>query len=35
MQRAEVMIKGPGIGRDTALVAIRTLQWKCVESAAD
>ncbi|GJR25165.1 RNA polymerase alpha subunit [Tanacetum coccineum] len=41
MQRAEVMIKGPGLGRDAALRAIRrsvstrTLQWKCVESAAD
>ncbi|KAD1547174.1 hypothetical protein E3N88_23827 [Mikania micrantha] len=41
MQRAEVMIKGPGLGRDASLRAIRrsvptrTLQWKCVESAAD
>ncbi|KAJ9535621.1 hypothetical protein OSB04_un001235 [Centaurea solstitialis] len=41
MQRAEVMIKGPGLGRDAALRAIRrsvstrTLQWQCVESAAD
>ncbi|RZC72698.1 hypothetical protein C5167_048182 [Papaver somniferum] len=45
MQRAEVMIKGPGFGRDAALRAIRrseevavstrTLQWKCVESRAD
>ncbi|GAV59408.1 Ribosomal_S11 domain-containing protein/RNA_pol_A_bac domain-containing protein/RNA_pol_L domain-containing protein/RNA_pol_A_CTD domain-containing protein, partial [Cephalotus follicularis] len=46
MQRAEVMIKGPGLGRDAALRAIRrkkvtvststrTVQWKCVESRAD
>ncbi|KAF4396257.1 hypothetical protein F8388_019803 [Cannabis sativa] len=45
MQQAEVMIKGPGLGRDAALRAIRRsekvivstrpLQWKCVESRAD
>ncbi|GAV59080.1 LOW QUALITY PROTEIN: Ribosomal_S11 domain-containing protein/RNA_pol_A_bac domain-containing protein/RNA_pol_L domain-containing protein, partial [Cephalotus follicularis] len=46
MQRAEVMIKGPGLERDAALRAIRrkkvtvststrTLQWKCVESRAN
>ncbi|XP_068664491.1 DNA-directed RNA polymerase subunit alpha-like, partial [Aristolochia californica] len=44
MQRAEVMIKGPGLGRDAALRAIRrsevavstrTLRWKCVESRVD
>ncbi|CAI8584903.1 unnamed protein product [Vicia faba] len=40
MQRADVMIKGPGLGREAALRAIsgsriRTLQWKCVESRVD
>ncbi|KAL2235847.1 UNVERIFIED_CONTAM: DNA-directed RNA polymerase subunit alpha [Sesamum indicum] len=34
MQRAEVMIKGPGLGRDAALRAIRRM-WKCVESRTD
>ncbi|KAL2224756.1 UNVERIFIED_CONTAM: DNA-directed RNA polymerase subunit alpha [Sesamum indicum] len=43
MQRAEVMIKGPGLGRDAALRAIRrsgilltfVRDWKCVESRTD
>ncbi|KAF6153041.1 hypothetical protein GIB67_034763 [Kingdonia uniflora] len=43
MQRAEVMIKGPGLGRDAALRTIRRsvtvstqkVQWKCVESKVD
>ncbi|KAI5316979.1 hypothetical protein L3X38_036686 [Prunus dulcis] len=43
MQQAEVMIKGPGLGRDAALRAIRRSgillsfirDWKCVESRAD
>ncbi|GJR86594.1 RNA polymerase alpha subunit [Tanacetum coccineum] len=40
-QTAAANAKGPGLGRDAALRAIRrsvstrTLQWKCVESAAD
>uniref|UniRef100_I1Q6C8 DNA-directed RNA polymerase n=1 Tax=Oryza glaberrima TaxID=4538 RepID=I1Q6C8_ORYGL len=45
LQRAEVMVKGAGSGRDAALRAIakseevagstQTLQWKCVESRVD